>query len=263
MLTATFDADTALHPDGDGRFRAHVDPSWFVVDAPNGGLFAALAVRALEATVGQPPRSLTVHYLRGAGAGPLDLAVHVERSGRTTSFVRLTFAQAGETVALALAACAPFREGQLEWDDTRAPEAPPPLECEPLPAVRELPPYLGKYEIRWLGWDPARRPAWIGGWIRAAQERPADHVLLAALTDAFMPPAFLRMGGPGPVPTVDLTLHFRAPAPPGPHPWVLGRFVTRLSAGGVCEEDGELWSEGGRLLVQSRQLAIVRRRDAA
>jgi hypothetical protein len=40
---------------------------------------------------------------------------------------------------------------------------------------------------------------------------------------------------------------------------VLGRFLTRLARGGISEEDGELWSEGGVLLAQSRQLAILRR----
>ena len=39
---------------------------------------------------------------------------------------------------------------------------------------------------------------------------------------------------------------------------MLGVFTTRLGAGGTWEEDGELWSEDGVLLVQSRQLAIVR-----
>jgi acyl-CoA thioesterase len=63
------------------------------------------------------------------------------------------------------------------------------------------------------------------------------------------------------VPTIDLTIHWRAPAgaAPGEHPWVLGLFSTRLGAGGTWEEDGELWSEDGVLLAQSRQLAIVRR----
>jgi acyl-CoA thioesterase len=63
------------------------------------------------------------------------------------------------------------------------------------------------------------------------------------------------------VPTIDLTIHWRAApgVPEGDHPWVLGVFSTRLAAGGTWEEDGELWSEDGVLLAQSRQLAIVRR----
>jgi acyl-CoA thioesterase len=95
--------------------------------------------------------------------------------------------------------------------------------------------------------------------MRAAHPRPLDHPLVAAMTDAWMPPAFLRMSERLFVPTIDLTIHFRSPLPAGEHPWVLGIFTTRLAAGGACEEDGEIWSAEGRLLAQSRQLAIVRR----
>ena len=46
--------------------------------------------------------------------------------------------------------------------------------------------------------------------------------------------------------------------PAGEHPFVATTFVSRLAAGGVVEADGELWSEDGRLLAQSRQLALIR-----
>ena len=39
--------------------------------------------------------------------------------------------------------------------------------------------------------------------------------------------------------------------------WYLVTFSSRLSAEGFAEEDGELWSRDGRLLAQSRQLALV------
>jgi acyl-CoA thioesterase len=259
VLTAGFDADTALAPVGDGRWHATVPASWFVVSGPNGGFLAALAVKALREIVDAPPRSLTLHYLAAPAEGPIEVAAAVERAGRTTSFARLTFEQEGRPVCVALAACAELRDGQPEWDDTVPPDVPPPEDCEPLATGPGTPPYLGNYDMRWLGWDPERRPAWIGGWMRSAQPRPLDHPLLAAMTDAWMPPAFLRMPEPLFVPTIDLTIHFRAPLPPEPHPWVLGIFTTRLAAGGVCEEDGEVWSADGRLLARSRQLAIVRR----
>jgi hypothetical protein len=38
---------------------------------------------------------------------------------------------------------------------------------------------------------------------------------------------------------------------------VLARFVSRAAGGGFFEEDGELWSRDGVLLVQSRQLALL------
>jgi acyl-CoA thioesterase len=258
VLSATFDSDTALHPLGDGRLSGHVPVSWFVGKGPNGGFFAALAARALATVVEAPPRSLTLHYLAPPKEGPIEVRPTVLRQGRTTLFVRLEFEQDGERVCEALAACAPWLEGHPEWDDAPRPDVPPPLECEPLPFVDGMPVFLRNYEIRWLGWDTARRPAWLGGWMRTAQERRSDAPLLAAMTDALMPPAFLRLEQRPVVPTIDLTIHFRAPLPAGAHPWVLGIFTSAISAGGVCTEDGQLWSEDGRLLAESRQLAIVR-----
>ena len=43
-----------------------------------------------------------------------------------------------------------------------------------------------------------------------------------------------------------------------PEDYLLGRFSSRLSVAGVWEEDGELWTPGGELIAQSRQLALVR-----
>ena len=98
------------------------------------------------------------------------------------------------------------------------------------------------------------------GWIRTAEPRHADRPLLAAYTDAFIPPALMRTQFGVWVPTLELTIHFRGQPPAGEYPWVAAQFVTRAAAGGLIEEDGELWSADGRLLAMSRQLALIRRR---
>lgn len=258
---AGFDRDTALEPTGDGRWRGHVDPSWFVTTGPNGGFVAALATRALEAHTRRPARSLTLHFLRAPAEGAIDLSCTVEREGRTSTFTSLRLTQHGEAVALGLGVAAEWREDQPEWQDTPAPSVSPPDETPPLraPAAR-LPPYFGKYEMRWaLGdfRDPGG-PARVGAWLRAADGRPLDAPLLAAMTDALMPPAFVRTGFGALVPTIDLTVHFRARMD-GDAAWALGVFESRVAAGGLVEEDGHLFGEDGTLLAQSRQLAILRR----
>ena len=58
------------------------------------------------------------------------------------------------------------------------------------------------------------------------------------------------------VPTIDLTVHLRHPVT-DPSGWCLVVFQTRLVANGYLEEDGEVWSEDGRLLAHSRQLAVA------
>ncbi len=254
-MSNPFDVDTALEG-ADGRWRAQVKEHWFVQRGPNGGLVAALATRALTemADPSQAPRSLTLHYLAPPEAGELDVRAAVVRAGRTTTFVSLLVLQHDVTVAYGIGCCSAWREGQPEWDVLERPDVPRPSEL----ATLELPPgqlpILSNYEMR-----PLELPR-VGAWMRAAEPRPADPILLAALTDAWMPSAFTHMDQPNFVPTIDLTIHWRAApgVPAGDHPWVLGLFTTRLGAGGTWEEDGELWSEDGVLLAQSRQLAIVR-----
>jgi acyl-CoA thioesterase len=254
-VTNRFDADTALEG-ADGRWRARVGPHWFVQKGPNGGFVAALATRALSelaAGDGRAPRSLSLHYLAPPVEGELEVAAAVERAGRTTTFASLRVLQHGVTVAYGIGCCSAWRDGQPEWDELARPDVARPQELESLEPPAELP-VLSNYEMRALG------PPHVGAWMRAAEPRRADPILLAALTDAWMPSAFTRMEHPTFVPTIDLTIHWRAAPgePPGDHPWVLGMYTTRLGAGGTWEEDGELWSEDGVLLAQSRQLAIVR-----
>jgi hypothetical protein len=100
-----------------------------------------------------------------------------------------------------------------------------------------------------------------GGWLRTAEPGLPDAVRIVTYADAWFPAAFARLGAVVAAPTLDLTVHLRAPLPPpgmAPEDHVLGVFRTRWAAGGVWEEDGELWSPGGVLLAQSRQLALVR-----
>jgi acyl-CoA thioesterase len=63
-----------------------------------------------------------------------------------------------------------------------------------------------------------------------------------------------------PVPTVELTVHFRAALPLAgatAEDFHLVRFQTRVIHDGFLEEDGAIWSRDGQLLAQSRQLALV------
>ena len=255
-MTTRFDADTALEG-ADGRWRAQVREHWFVQTGPNGGFVAALATRALTEVAGgedRAPRSLTLHYLAPPEAGEIEVVAAVERAGRTTTFASLRVLQDGATVAYGIGCCSAWREGQPEWDVLERPDVPGPEELASLEPAEGLP---RSSPTTSCARSPPPR---VGAWMRAAEPRPADPVLLAALTDAWVPAAFAHMEQPTFVPTIDLTIHWRAApgVPAGEHPWVLGLFSTRLGAGGTWEEDGELWSEDGVLLAQSRQLAIVR-----
>jgi acyl-CoA thioesterase len=254
-----FERDTAVRRTGDGAFEAAIeDDRWWVVRGPNGGFVAAIVVNALTEALGDPARSLrslTVHYPAAPARGRLDIAVRAERVGRTTAYLSARVEQEGKLVALALAAfSAPFPGAPFQT--ASMPAVPPPDEIEPqrLPGG---PAFTHNFEYRFaIGGPPFRQAehASTGGWLRLGEPRPLDAPLAAAYTDAWPPAIFWHLSNFAVVPTIDLTVHFRE-LPAGYDDFVLATFDSRRSHGGVWEENGELWSRDGRLLVQSRQLA--------
>jgi acyl-CoA thioesterase len=256
-----FDRDTAVTGLAEGVFSARLDRGWWILHGPNGGYLAAILARACLGALRDPARALrtlSIHYLRPPEEGEVRIQVVHERSGGRLTTFSARMEQGGRDVALALAALSTGR-GALELRHAAMPEAPPPEECEP----REgRVPIHARYEARYPAAGAGRR-AEVMAWIRCAEPRVVDAPLVAALTDA-LPPALYAWAGPdagiGGLPTIDLTVHFRAPTPlPGARPedWCLAVFRSRLVHDGFVEEDGEIWSRDGRLLAQSRQLAAV------
>ncbi len=264
-MTTRFDRDTAVEPRGDGRYEARIDPGWFVVRGPNGGYVGAILLRALTAAVDDPtraPRSLTIHYTAPPLAGVAEIDTTVERRGRSLTTVSARLRQADRLLGLAVAAFSKPREAP-SFLDAAPPEVPPPERCTRLEkriAVHE------RYEQRWGFGAPfaSGESALTGGWIRLAEgTRPLDAPLVAAFTDAWPPAVLARLTpqqlGAG-IPTIDLTVHFRAPLPPAdvlPGDFVLATFRSRYARDGFLEEDGEIWRASGELLAHSRQLALL------
>lgn len=257
-------ADTALEPIAPGRWRGAISERWWIQQGPYGGCVAAMLTRALIAVVddpARPPRSLTVHFLDAPGPGPVEVAATVERAGRSVTSVSLRMEQDGRAMALALATAGTWRDDQPAWNALRPPDVPRPEDCPLLPELDGLPPFTGNFEIRWAEGGTLGAPSGRARnvtWVRPRPSAPIDHVVATALSDTMMPAAFSRLGRLAVVPTLDLTLHFRAPLPQAGDGWGLAVFESRTSAGGTWEEDGELWSAEGALLVQSRQLAMIR-----
>jgi acyl-CoA thioesterase len=123
-----------------------------------------------------------------------------------------------------------------------------------------MPEFMRRYDVRWVAGggpgNPGSRARNLA-WARLRPVAPLDHLAVTSLADTIVPAAFSLLGRFVVVPTLDLTIHFRAPLPAAGE-WALVGFESRLSAGGTWEEDGEVWSQDGRLLAQSRQLAMIR-----
>jgi acyl-CoA thioesterase len=258
-----FERDTSVTEVGPGVFEGQVNRDWWVVFGPNGGFLAAMVVKAMNATVDdhtRAPRSLTIHYTRAPAEGPVRITATIERAGRTLTTVSARMEQGGRLIALALAAYSTPRVAAIEFSDAPAPAVPMPEELDPVEPQRDLPPFTRQWEMRpALGVPPFtghEGSTLTGGWIKPLDPHPIDAALVAQITDAWLPAVFLRLTAPDGVPTIDLTIHFRADLPL-PADYVLVSFETRLSAGGFVEEDGLIWSRDGRLIAHSRQLALL------
>jgi acyl-CoA thioesterase len=268
--TNRFQRDTRAVRQGEHDYRVHVDRGWWIVRGPNGGYVAALVLRALTAAVDDPtraPRSLTIHFTAPPVEGEARVTTRFERVGRSLTTASARLEQEGRLCALALAAFSKERPGP-SFDHLEMPDVPPPESCERLaPPAEGVPCLRARYESRHalgaLPFSTQTDAAVTGGWIRLAERPgPIDAPLLAAYADGWPPAIFTHVGRDaiaGGVPTVDLTIHFRAPYPPDADPadYLLVVFRSRYAREGFVEEDGEIWTRGGRLLAQCRQLAVV------
>jgi acyl-CoA thioesterase len=262
-----FQRDTAVRPLGDGRYAARIDPGWQVVRGPNGGYVAAILLRALADTVGDParmPRSLTVHYTSPPAEGEIEIRSVLERAGRSVSTATARLEQGGKLRALALASFGAARPGP-PFSQGPFPEVPPPERAAPFPPSPRPIPIRERYESRLAFGAPfvPSAEAATGGWIRLREDPgPVDAPLLAAYTDAWPPAIFTQLDRTelvGGVPTLDLTVHFRAawPAHLDPRDFVFVAFRSRMARDGFVDEDGEVWTRDGLLLAQSRQLGVM------
>jgi acyl-CoA thioesterase len=256
---------THVERTGTDAFEVDIDPSAFIVRGPNGGYLAALLLRALTQRVddeARAPRSLTVHYPAAPAAGPATITTEVVRAGRSLVTASARLEQGGKPMAVALAAFSPSWDGP-EWADLVPPSTPAAKDVLPRTDEGMTLPFLAHWDQRMaIGGLPGTEAAHAesGGWIRLAEPEPIDAIVVAAMSDAWIPAVFTRLVDRNPVPTVDLTFHFRTTlphpsTPPDSH--VLVHFRNNTSAEGFWEEDGELWSPDGTLLAQSRQLAIM------
>src|SRR5262249_43111895 len=89
-------------------------------------------------------------------------------------------------------------------------------------------------------------------WMRFREPRPPDSLSLALLVDAAAP-AVMEFAATGSL-TLELTVHLRSRPAAG---WLACRITTRHLMEGYYEEDFEVWDSRGRLVAQSRQLALL------
>lgn len=248
---------------GDGVHRVQVTTEWNTANqTPNGGYVLALLLNAaLQESAHPDPLVASITYFRPASAGEAEVRVREVRKGRRVSTYDAILVQEGKEIAHAVFSTHDWDQaGTVEHTPHAMPDVPRPDDCEDVSALVPpgMVPILDRYTYRapevpgWLTGNPSGHTESLC-WIRAADGRPVDGMLAGAMTDAF-PPVTAEIGHLASA-TIQLTVHFRRR--PDAAQWVLGHVVTRHVIGGYHDEDVELWDEQGRLVAQSRQLAIL------
>lgn len=264
----TFESATAVKRVDDASWTGEIQPGWDIFENANGGYMMAIAARAMSAAADERlPVSVTAHFTRPGKPGQVTIATEIVRAGRTFSTVRAELSsEAGVVLAmLGLFADADRAPGDTLLIGSEIPGVPPPDQCiRALPAVDSpLPPPLMDKVEEWIHPEdagpligsPSGRPL-MRGWFRLPDGEPLTPFTLLLVADAF-PPAIFNTSLPlAWTPTLEMTTQIRATQVAG---LLRCQFSTRFVTGGYLEEDGEIWDESGRLVAQSRQIALLPR----
>lgn len=253
---------------GDGHYTAEVVAGWDIAGNANGGYLLSMLGRAITDATGKPhPVTMSAHYLAPAHPGPVTIDVDPVRIGGRHATATATM-RSGDTpliVTVATTTDLAAAEGP-SLVDARPPWLPDPDDCVPMvPGAGGPPSFMGKVELRLHPEDAgflqgnASGKAQVRGWFRLRDDEPIDPIALLVAVDAFPPTIFNADLPVAWTPTVELTAHVRGIPVPG---WLRCAFTSRFVSGGYLEEDGELWDLSGRLIAQSRQLALVPRARA-
>jgi acyl-CoA thioesterase len=262
-MSTEWDRQTAVTDRGDGIYGADLADGWRVGGGVNGGYLLATIGRALsEVTEKQDPLSVSAYYVGASTPGAAEIRTRLVRDGGSVATMAADLWQGEDHRIAVLASYGDLRRMPVDVRTTAAPmDLPPREQCvsnEHAPEhIRAIAPLMDRFEMLFdpacIGWATGE-PSGAGelrAWFRLADERDPDTNSLLMVCDA-LPPVTFDLGMFGWAPTIELTVHVRAQPAPG---WLQVRHATRNFAGGMFEEDCEVWDESGRLVAQSRQLA--------
>lgn len=239
--------------------RATVTDDWFSWTGLQGGLLAALclraAVTALDADLA--PRSLTAQFLAPAAAGDLQLTIETVRAGGSSAVVAVSAGTAARASVVAGRS-----RGVSTLTSVTAPVVQAPEDCPDLELPLDFVPFSQHLHFRpataarpLAGGDQAELIAWV----RFADDTVTDAAALCVLVDAMPPALYGATATPVAIPTVDLMVTFTGAHPPEPQAreWLLVRISTRTAAAGWCVDDSDVWNRDGQLLASARQTRRV------
>lgn len=274
-----FDRAIALEPqgranaDGSLTYRGHTSPAYANMVGPFGGITAAQALQSvmLHPQLLGEPVAFTGNFAAAMRDGEFIVQATPARTNRSTQHWTITIRQADDqgdraTVFTATVLTARRRD---TWGavDVAVPEAPTPQNSAAVPALRELPEWFKRYEMRWVRgiipdrWDGTESDSTSTLWARDELGRPLDFPALLAMCDVFYPRVWLRRAKRVPAGTVSMTVYFHVDAA-GLADSGTGHVLCDARGqgffGGFFDQAATLWSEQRRLLASSHQVVYYR-----
>ena len=271
MLTKTphlFDDATRVTA-GDSRWQGRTSDDYWAFVGPFGGATAATILRALmdHPQRSGDPLSLTVNYCAPIVPGAFDLDLRLVKANKSTQHWAIELTQDGADVATL--ATAVFAERRPSWSHQPAvfPQTTPFEQIVPYPKLSAA--WANQYDFRFIeGYPdiataPQAEPAstfsklWIGDRV----PRKIDMLSLMAMSDALFARIFHAKRALVPFGTVSLTTYFHAAIED-----LAAEDTTRVLAVADAkifhrsygDQNGELWSPGGRLLATTTQIAYFK-----
>jgi len=263
-----FDDATRVHA-GDSRWIGHTSADYWAFVGPFGGVTAATMLRAL---IDHPeragdPLAVTVNFCAPIAEGPFELDVRLIKANRSTQHWSVELTQNGNDVATF--ATAVFATRRPSWSHQAAafPPATPFADTRSYPKMAAS--WVGSYDMRFiegapqLGGPPHTEPASAFSklWIADRRPRKIDPLSLLAMSDAFFGRIFHVRNELVPFGTVSLTTYFHADAADlmaEDISHVLAVADAKISTKSFGDQNGELWSPGGRLLATTTQIAYFK-----
>ena len=249
-----------------GTYRATVADEWMLVFVPQGGVVAAVADRAMAATLDDPAqrlRTMSVAFAGQVALGPVEIETQVLRRGRSMSQLTATVRNPG--AAAGLPPSPSTAPGAGSFVDIVPPEVPGP---EGFRSFRDDLPDGVDFTFDRAPmpfWDTIVSPArWWDAAVGALDEGPSDVVYWYRLDDPpvledgtldraalivqcdTMPGSVGQMVGPelgmwfGP--SADYTFHLLGSARPG---WLLAHSPARHAGDGYASIEMTLWDPDG------------------
>ncbi len=253
----------AAMPSRDGdRFRFAVPNGWRMGRGAFGGVVIGSMIRAIEATIDDPARTLrsvTAELPGPVMPGDADIAVELLRTGSSVTTARAALTQNGATLAHVVAIAGAKRSDDQRWQELSPPTVLPWRAIEPRPPGGGFPEFSNNFEYRVIcGLPGTGGPPLAMGWLRAREaghERDAAYV--AGMIDAWWPAVLVRMPGMVPLATISYSLDLISPPPAGDAP-LLYRGTVPACADGYFRETRELWTEDGQLIALNYQtMALI------